>query len=570
MIKLMKIENVNLNENIQKALDEMGFESCTQIQQEAIPVILEGKDIIGQSNTGTGKTAAFGIPILEKIDKNLRLPQAIVLLPTRELAVQVANEFRKIGKYMDGIKTVSVYGGADIRDQITKLKNGAQIIVGTPGRIIDLINRNVIKLSELKISVLDEADEMLKMGFREDIELILDNVNHTTQTLLFSATIPEGISKIIKKFQKNPVIIKTMREGITAKEVKQSYFLVKHSDKIEALTRIIDTYTPKLTLIFCNTKKSVDELYDHLVEKGYNCDKIHGDIKQTQRLDTLNRFNKGVIDVLIATDVAARGLDIKEVEAVINYEVPGKEDYYVHRIGRTGRAGREGSSYTLASAKEIKKIENIERYTKKQIRKRAVPTVDKVNEVKEDKFIRNIVDIIENDEIGENRTLASKLLEKGYDSETLIAAMIKKLVKFDDSAERDLNDIIPERKKFTRTKGSPRDIGNTVRFHVNLGKKQGIRPGDILGAIAGECDIPGTDIGSIEILENYSFFNAAVEHRDAILGRMEGQQIKGKDVTIEVSKEKKSKGSNEDRGYRFKKDQDSSYGRKNQGYRKKY
>ncbi len=537
----MKIENVNLNENIQKALDEMGFESSTQIQQEAIPVILEGKDIIGQSNTGTGKTAAFGIPILEKIDKDLRLPQAIVLLPTRELAVQVANEFRKIGKYMEGIKTVSVYGGADIRDQINKLKNGAQIIVGTPGRVIDLIDRNVIKLSELKVSVLDEADEMLKMGFREDIELILDKVNHTTQTLLFSATIPDGISKIIKKFQNNPVIIKTMREGITAKEVKQSYFLVKHTDKVEALTRIIDTYTPKLTLIFCNTKKSVDDLYDQLIEKGYNCDKIHGDIKQTQRLDTLNKFNNGVTDVLIATDVAARGLDIKEVEAVINYEVPGKEDYYVHRIGRTGRAGREGSSFTLASGKEIKKIENIERYTKKQIRKRSVPTVDKVNEVKQDKFIRNIVDIIEKDGVGENRVLASKLMEKGYDAETLIAAMIKKLVKFDSSADRDLNDTVPERKKFTRTKGSSRDIGNSVRFHVNLGKKQGIRPGDILGAIAGECDIPGTDIGAIEILENYSFFNASSEHTDAILGRMEGSQIKGKDVVVEISKEKNQK-----------------------------
>ena len=568
----MKIENVNLNENIQKALEEMGFEDSTQIQQEAIPVILEGRDIIGQSNTGTGKTAAFGIPILEKIDKDLKLPQAIILLPTRELAVQVANEFRKIGKYMEGIKVVSVYGGADIRDQINKLKAGAQIIVGTPGRVIDLIDRHVIKLSELNIVVLDEADEMLKMGFREDIELILSKIDHETQTLLFSATIPEGISKIIKKFQKNPVTVKVMREGITAKEVKQSYFLVKHTDKVEALTRIIDTYTPKLTLIFCNTKKGVDDLYDQLIEKGFNCDKIHGDIKQSQRIDTLNKFNNGVIDVLIATDVAARGLDIKEVEAVINYEVPAKEDYYVHRIGRTGRAGREGASFTLASAKEIKKIENIERYTKKQIRKRAVPTIEKVNEVKEDKFIRNIVDAIENDELGENRLLAGKLLEKGYDAETLIAAMIKKLVKFDSSADRDLNDIIPERKKIDRAKGSHREIGNSIRFHVNLGKNQGIRPGDILGAIAGECDIPGTDIGAIEILDNYSFFNAAAEHRDAILGRMEGSQIKGKDVIVEVSKEKKSKFGNDDRGYRFKKDNDFKSTRKNQSqsYRKKY
>ncbi|WP_019227701.1 DEAD/DEAH box helicase [Sedimentibacter sp. B4] len=533
----MKIENVNLNDNIQKALQEMGFEESTQIQQEAIPVVLEGHDIIGQSNTGTGKTAAFGIPILEKIDTRVKLPQALVLLPTRELAVQVANEFRKIGKYMDGIKTVTVYGGADIRTQINKVKEGAQIIVGTPGRIIDLIDRHVIKLNELKITVLDEADEMLKMGFREDIELILSNVDHVTQTLLFSATIPEDMKKIIKKFLKNPVSIKTLREGITAKEVKQSYFLVKHSDKVDALARLIDTYTPKLTLVFCNTKKSVDDLYEVLIEKGYNCDKIHGDIKQSQRIDTLTKFNNGLIDILIATDVAARGLDIKEVECVINFEVPSKEDYYVHRIGRTGRAGKEGSSFTLASAKEIKKIENIEKYTKKPIRKRTIPTVDKVNEVKQDKFIRGVVEIIEKGDIGENRTLAGRLLEQGFDAETLIAAMIKKLVKFDTSEERDLNDIIPERKKISR---GAKNLEDTVRFHVSLGKKQGIRPGDILGAVAGECGIPGSDIGEIEVLENYSFFNAASEHQMRILDRMQGAQIKGKDVMIELSKEKKS------------------------------
>jgi ATP-dependent RNA helicase DeaD len=533
----MKIENVILNDNIQKALDEMGFEEGTQIQQEAIPLILEGKDIIGQSNTGTGKTAAFGIPILEKIDSNIKMPQAIVLLPTRELAVQVANEFRKYGKYMESIKTVTVYGGADIREQITKLKGGAQIIVGTPGRVIDLIDRNVIKLSELKLAVLDEADEMLKMGFREDIELILSKIDHKVQTLLFSATIPDAMKNIIKKFLNNPVSVKVMREGITAKEVKQSYFMVKHSDKVDALARLVDTYTPRLALVFCNTKKSVDDLYDELIERGYNCDKMHGDIKQSQRIDTLNKFNNGLIEILIATDVAARGLDIKEVDLVINYEVPSKEDYYVHRIGRTGRAGKEGASFTLVSSKEMKKIESIERYTKKDIRKRTIPTVDKVNEVKQDKFIRNIVDVIEKEDLGGNRELAGRLMAQGYDAETLIAAMMKKLVKFDRSEERDLNEVIAERKKFTRS--SSRNLENTVRFHVNLGKKQGIRPGDILGAVAGECDIPGSDIGEIEVLENYSFFNAASEHQHKILKKMASAQIKGQNVAIELSKEKK-------------------------------
>ncbi len=541
----MKIENVILNDNIQRALEEMGFEESTQIQQEAIPVILEGKDIVGQSNTGTGKTAAFTIPILETIDKEIRMPQAIVILPTRELAVQVANETRKIGKYMDGIRTVTVYGGADIRDQINKLKGGAQIIVGTPGRIIDLIDRRVIKLSELKIAVLDEADEMLKMGFREDIELILSNIDHPVQTLLFSATIPGDMKKIIKTFLKDPVSIKTLREGITAKEVKQSYFLVKHSDKVEALTRLVDTYTPKLTLVFCNTKRAVDELYDQLINKGYNCDKIHGDIKQSQRLDTLNRFNNGLIDILIATDVAARGLDVKEVELVINYEVPSKADYYVHRIGRTGRAGKEGASFTLASSKELRKIEDIERYTKKSIRKRTIPTVDKVNEVKQDKFIRGIVETIESGDLGENRELAGRLMEEGYDAETVIAAMMKKLVTFDKSEERDLNEVIPERRKSGRGAGRAVKLEDTDRFHVNLGRKQGVRPGDILGAVAGECDIPGNDIGEIEILDNFSFFTAAKDHKNRILDRMNRSQIKGMDVVVEISREKKSRSSRE-------------------------
>jgi len=265
---------------------------------------------------------------------------------------------------------------------------------------------------------------------------------------------------------------------------------------------------------------------------------MHGDIKQSQRIDTLNRFNNGLIGILIATDVAARGLDIKEVDIVINYEIPTKEDYYVHRIGRTGRAGKEGASFTLVAAKEMRKLESIEKYTKKDIRKRTIPTLDKVNEVKQDKFIRNIVEVIENEDFGGNRELAARLMAQGHDAETLIAAMIKKLVKIDHSAEKDLNDVIPERKKFAR-ESKRLDDSETVRFHVNLGKKQGVRPGDILGAVAGECDIPGSDIGEIEILENFSFFTAATEHKNRILKKMENAQIKGKDVIIELSTEKR-------------------------------
>ncbi len=539
----MKIENIEISEKIQKALEEMGFEELTQIQLEAIPHILEGRDIIAQSNTGTGKTAAFGIPVIQGIDTDVKRPQAIALCPTRELAVQVANEFKKMSKFIDGLKIVSVYGGADIKGQIDKLRGGAQIIIGTPGRVIDLIDRGVIKLDELKITILDEADEMLKMGFKEDIELILSKVNHKTQTLLFSATMPESIMRITKQFQNNPVMIKTLREGITAKEVKQSYFMVKHSDKIEALTRILDTYTTKLALVFCNTKRSVDELFDILVDKGYNCDKIHGDINQAQRLDTLNKFNNGLVDVLIATDVAARGLDIKEVEAVINYEIPTKEDYYVHRIGRTGRAGREGLSFTLLTNKEMKKLQAIERYTKKPLRKRQIPTIEKVNEIKQDKFIRDIESNIANGITEDYSHIINRLYDSGNSPEAIISALIKDRLTFDSSEnDKDLNDIIPERRKSSRNRDE--DINKSgVRFFLNLGKKDGIRPRDILGAVAGECDIPGTDIGEIEILDKFSFFNAAKEHKNVILKKMNDSAIKGKDVVVELTTSKKQKGS---------------------------
>jgi ATP-dependent RNA helicase DeaD len=542
----MKIENIEISEKIQKALEEMGFEELTQIQQEAIPHILEGKDIIAQSNTGTGKTAAFGIPVIQGIDTDVRRPQAIALCPTRELAVQVANEFKKMSKYIDGLKTVSVYGGADIRGQIDKLKGGAQIIIGTPGRVIDLIDRGVIKLSELKITILDEADEMLKMGFKEDIELILSKINHKTQTLLFSATIPETIIKITRQFQENPVMIKTLREGITAKEVKQSYFMVKHSDKTEALVRIIDTYTTKLALVFCNTKKSVDELFDILVDKGYNCDKIHGDINQAQRLDTLNKFNNGLVDVLIATDVAARGLDIKEVEAVINYEIPGKEDYYVHRIGRTGRAGREGLSFTLLTNKELKKLQDIEKYTKKPLRKRQIPSIEKVNEIKQDKFVREIETKIAKGSTDDYSYIVKRLYESGNSPESIIAALINDRLSFENiENDKDLNDMTPERNERRRSSKDRNDEINKsgVRFFLNLGKKDGIRPRDILGAVAGECDIPGSDIGEIEILDKFSFFTSAKEHKNVILKVMNNTSIKGKDVVVELTTAKRQKGS---------------------------
>lgn len=534
----MKIEELKLCDEILKAVDEMGFENATPIQEKTIPLGMQGKDVIGQAHTGTGKTAAFAIPILEKINVNEKMPQAIVLCPTRELAVQVANEFGRLSKYLNNVKIVSVYGGASISDQISKIKRGVQIVVGTPGRTIDLINRRVLKLDGIKTVVIDEADEMLKMGFREDIEIILANVKkEDVQTMLFSATMPKSIKEITKKFQNNPIHIKTISSEVTSDTVKQNYVLVKESNKIEAISRIIDTYTPKLTLVFCNTKRKVDEIFEQLINRGYSCDKIHGDIKQSTRLEVLNKFNNGIINVLVATDVAARGLDIKGVETVINYDVPGKEDYYVHRIGRTGRAGKEGMSFTLAGNKDMRKIKDIERYTKKAIRKRSVPTIEKVNQIRQDKYIRNIITNAEEGITEEYKTLAQNILTKGYDPETVIASMLKMNYKIKNEMQGgDINEKMPERRKSSRDRNS---IKNTTRFHINAGRQQGIRPGDILGAVAGECNIPGTDIGEIEILEKFSFFNADSKHKDTIIKKMKDNNIKGHSVKIEVTKKRK-------------------------------
>lgn len=541
----MKINELNLNPKIEDALKEMGYENFTEVQVEAIPTVMEGRDIIAQSNTGTGKTAAFGIPLLQMVDANNRMPQAIVITPTRELAVQISKEFDKMSKYMSQISVVTVFGGSDIGAQIRKIKKGVQVIVGTPGRLIDLIRRKVIKLEDVKMTVLDEADEMLKMGFKEDIELVLENIGHKTQVLLFSATMPKPIQNIAKTFLDNPAMIKTLREGITAKEVKQNYFLIRHKDKMEALGRVLDTYCNKLTVVFCNTKRSVDEVFDVLVDKGYNCDKIHGDINQAQRLDTLNKFNNGLVDVLVATDVAARGLDIKEVEAVINYEVPQKEEYYVHRIGRTGRAGREGVSFTLATNKELRKIQDIERYTKKTIRKRNVPSLEKVNKIKVDKFIRNLeTEIAANEENGYEEII-ERLLADGFEPKKIISTLIKNRLSFvDEKNDRDINDTKSTRSGRVKSERNDRAVDKSgVKFFLNLGSRDGIRKSDILGAVASESNIPGKEVGTIEILRNFSFFTVNDKYSSKVLDKMNKASIKGKQCSVEITTSKKNSSS---------------------------
>lgn len=545
----MLIRELNVKEDIILGLEAMGFTEFTPIQERVIMPIIAGQDVIGQAHTGTGKTAAFAIPVLNNLDLSIDKPQCLILCPTRELAVQVRKEIKTISKFMN-VTSTAVYGGAPIVDQIKKIKKGSQIIVGTPGRTIDLINRRVLKFDHIKILVLDEADEMLKMGFKEDIDEILQNANEDIQTLLFSATIPKNVLNIKEKYQKNPVFVKTVSDEITSDTINQSYYVVKHQNKIEALARIIDIYAPKLALVFCNTKNKVDEVAEKMIEKGYNCDKIHGDIKQSTRMEVLNKFNNGIINLLIATDVAARGLDIKHVEAVINYDVPDKEDYYVHRIGRTGRAGTQGYSFTLSSSKEMDKIQNIERFTKKEINKRNVPTAEKVLEVKKSKIAKEIMKTIEMEDLSDMKQMANELYSSDYDAEDVIAALLKMNYDFKVASDvTDLNEHIGKRNKVAsrvygdkRSSNEKRSFGDSSmqdRYYIGVGKKDKVKPSDILGAVAGESGIPGDSVAKIDIYETFSFFNVAPEHRKAVLANMKNVRIKGRTVSAELTKKRK-------------------------------
>ena len=378
----MKFEELQINERILKAIEDMGFEEASPIQAKSIPVIMEGRDVVGQAQTGTGKTAAYSIPLLQKIDPEIKKVQAIVLCPTRELAVQVAEEIRKLAKYMSDVKVLPVYGGQEIVRQIKSLKTGVQIVVGTPGRVMDHMRRKTVKFDNVSMVVLDEADEMLDMGFREDMETILTDTPEERQTVMFSATMAKPIMEIARTFQHDAEVVKVVRKELTVENIEQYYYEVRQKNKNEVLCRLIDIYNPRLSVVFCNTKRQVDDLISELKGRGYFADGIHGDMKQAQRDRVMADFRSGKTEILIATDVAARGIDVDDVDIVFNYDLPQDEEYYVHRIGRTGRAGREGLALSFVSGKEVYKLKDIEHYCKTKIKAKPIPSLDDVKNTK--------------------------------------------------------------------------------------------------------------------------------------------------------------------------------------------
>ena len=386
-METIRFEDLELDAKIMRAITDMGFEAASPIQGQAIPLELQGLDIIGQAQTGTGKTAAFGIPLLQKIDPKNKKPQAIILCPTRELAIQVSEEIRRLAKYMHGVKVLPIYGGQEIGRQIRSLKDGVQVIIGTPGRVMDHMRRKTVKMDQIHTVVLDEADEMLNMGFLEDMETILSALPEERQTLMFSATMPQAIQRIATNFQKDPQIVRVVKKELTVPKVTQYYYEVKPKNKLEVMCRLLDLYDPKLSVVFCNTKKQVDELVQGLQGRGYFAEGLHGDMKQAQRDRVMEGFRKGKTEILVATDVAARGIDVDEVEAVFNYDLPQDDEYYVHRIGRTGRAGRTGIAFSFVVGREVYKLRDIQRYCKTKIIPQAVPSLDDITEIKAEKIL---------------------------------------------------------------------------------------------------------------------------------------------------------------------------------------
>lgn len=523
----MRFEELDINPKILRGIQEMGYEEATPIQAQTIPAILEGRDIIGQAQTGTGKTAAFAIPVLEKIDPSDKHLQALILCPTRELAIQVAGEIRKLSAYTHGIKLLPVYGGQDISKQIRSLKGGVQIIVGTPGRIMDHMRRHTIKVDHIHTVVLDEADEMLNMGFREDIETILKDTPTDRQTALFSATMPQPILDITSQYQRDPQLIKVVKKELTVKNIEQYYFDVRPKNKAELLSRLLDMYNPHLSIVFCNTKRMVDELTSELTDRGYFAEGLHGDLKQQQRDRVMEAFRKGKAEILVATDVAARGIDVDDVDIVFNYDLPQDDEYYVHRIGRTGRAGKNGLAFTFISGKEVYKLKELQHYCKTRILARPIPSLNDVNQTRMEHLFREVGEIIENEDLSAYiQVLERQLNEQDYTAMDVAAALLK---LHPVSKDLDQTDAMPDALLRDPSGAEP----GMVRLFINIGRNQGVRPGSIVGAIAGESGIPGKLIGSIDMHNEFTFVDVPADRAKAVLRAMQNVKIRGKAVRVE-------------------------------------
>ncbi len=543
--------SLGLSPEILKAVEALGFEEASPIQAAAIPILMQGGDVVGQSQTGSGKTAAFAIPAIEKIDPTDKSVQVLILCPTRELATQVADEVHKLTAFKRGIHAVPIYGGASYDRQFYELNKGVQVVIGTPGRLIDHLERGTLKLDNLKVAILDECDRMLDMGFRDDIQLILDATPKERQMVFFSATLSRQIRDMIDRYSSNPQLVKIEQKEITAPAIDQWYYEAHSRVKLESLIRLVDYHGFKLGIIFCNTQRMVDELADTLLARGFSADRLHGGISQAQRTRVMNKFKKSEFEFLVATDVAARGIDVDDLELVVNYDLPYDAEDYVHRIGRTGRAGKRGMAVTFVSGRDIYKLQFIERYTKTKIRRGTLPTEGEVEEKRTDALLDKVRSTLETREGAGQSVLIERLLEEGFNSTDIAGALLQLLVGSPSESqpvekESRRPDRQEEPRSFRRESELPKSFSREERprksfardeeprksfrredtfeeaapvartphlrkparglqwVSLSVGKADGYGAREIVSAIA-ETGLPGKNVGTIEIAAHQAF-----------------------------------------------------------------
>lgn len=552
---------LGLSPNLLQAVAEMGFEEASPIQSAAIPLLMEGSDIVGQSHTGSGKTAAFGIPAIEKIDLKQRDLQVLILCPTRELAVQVAEEINKLALFSRGFHAVPIYGGQAYDRQLRALRAGVQMVIGTPGRVMDHMDRGTLSLDKTKMVILDEADRMLDMGFRDDIRFILDRVPGERQIAFFSATLPKAIKELISTYSHQPKTIRIEDKPLHVPAIDQIYYEVARRSKLEVLTRLIDMEDIKLAIVFCSTKVMVDSLTEHLVARGYSADKLHGDISQTGRERVMNRFKQGKLEFLVATDVAARGIDVEDVEVVFNYDLPNDGEDYVHRIGRTGRAGKTGRAVTFVEGREIYRLQNIIRFTKMKIRRERVPSLDEVERRRTDVFFEELRDTLVSGDCRKYDGFIDRLLDQGFAPTEIASALIHRLIGKEAPIGGEIEEARPRRdekpvrgkkekgkkkalkKKKSETGGFGTEMprkpargseGMRTLF-INAGRKMKIGPGELVGAITGMTGLTGEAIGAIDVHEKHVFVEVADQHVDQVIEKLDGIRIKGRRINVELA-----------------------------------
>jgi ATP-dependent RNA helicase DeaD len=521
--ELIAFSELGLSEPIARAVSEVGFEAPTPIQARAIPILLAGHDLMGLAQTGTGKTAAFALPLLQLMDTEMRgATQALVMAPTRELAVQVAAGILKLGKYT-GLRVVPVYGGQPIDRQIRALRAGAEIVVGTPGRLQDHLRRGSLSLDDIKICILDEADEMLALGFLEDMETILGALPETRQLAFFSATMPPRIGQLTKRFLRDGKLVSIESKGRTVDTTNQTYYEVPRGKKLEALARVLDMETPGPTIVFCRTRQETNDVAEALRLRGHNADPIHGDMNQMERDRVLKRFREGQSDLLVATDVAARGLDIDSVTHVINYDIPWDVEQYIHRVGRTGRAGRKGDAITLVEGRERRLLLSLERMIGAPIKPARIPTAADIAARRRELFRDSLVEVLEARNYESHLNMVEELGET-YDSAEVAAAALHMLWQSQHSAAGDVAEEVAADREQPES--------GMTRLFIGLGRQDGLRPGDIVGAITNEAGLEGKAIGAIDILDRTSFVEVPTNEAENVIGALRRTKLRGRKPKI--------------------------------------